>query len=216
MRLPKKRRYDATRRREAADRTRRSILEAARGLFLEQGYPATTMAAIAEEAGVVPDTIYATVGTKPALFRLLIETAISGSAEPVAALDRDYVREIRAESDPLRKLTLYARAVRSIQERLAPLFRVLQSAASMDADLALLWREISQRRAANMRLFAAELQKTGGLRPGLNVQEVADVIWSMNSPEYYLLLVEERGWSPYRFERWLATAWVRLLLIDTP
>jgi AcrR family transcriptional regulator len=212
MPLPKKRRYDATRRREAAAQTRRSILEVARRIFLERGYPGTTMAAIAEKAGVAPDTIYATLGNKPSLFRLLIETAISGSAEPIAALDRAYVRQIRAESDPLRKLTLYARAVRSIQERLAPLFRVLQSAASLDADLASLWREISQRRAANMRVFARELKRTGGLRPDLGVQEVADVIWSMNSPEFYLLLVEERGWSPSRFERWLATAWAHLLL----
>lgn len=208
----KKRPYNAAGRQEAAAETRRSILDAARRTFVERGYPATTMASIARGAGVALDTIYATVGNKPALFRLLVESAVSGTDEPVAALERDYVRAIQGEKSPRKKLAIYARAIAAIHPRLAPLFKVLQSAASLDPDLAALWRDISKRRAKNMGLFAEELKATGGLREGSDTQEVADILWSMNSPELYLLLVEQRGWSPERFERWLADAWARLLL----
>ena len=89
---------------------------------------------------------------------------------------------------------------------------MLQAAAPLDPDLKALWQEISQRRAANMRLLAKELAATGRLRAGLSVPKVADIIWSMNSSEFYVLLVEQRGWSPEEFECWLAEAWVRLLL----
>jgi hypothetical protein len=149
---------------------------------------------------------------EPVLFRLLVETAISGTDAPVPALERDYVRAIRAEPDPTRKLTLSAQAIGRIQQRLAPLVQVLQQAAAGDAELAALWRGIADRRAANMRLLAAELAATGALRPELSVEEVADVLWSMSSPELYLLLADQRGWDPDRYQRWLADAWQRLLL----
>jgi hypothetical protein len=170
------------------------------------------MTAVAEAAGVALDTVYAAVGTKPVLFRLLVETAISGTDEAVPALERDYVRVIRTEPDPARKLALYAQAVGRIQQRLAPLFQVLHQAAAADAELGALWQEISDRRAANMGLLAGELAATGALRPELTVEQAADVLWSMNSPEFYLLLVGQRGWDPDRFQQWLAHAWQRLLL----
>lgn len=212
IRTVKRRAYDSSSRKESARATRQSIFDAARRLFLERGYAGTTMPAIAQAAGVALDTVYATAGKKPTLFRLLIETAISGRDGAVPAEERDYVRALRAEPDAARKLQLYAAALRTIQPRLAPLFQVLQAAAPLDPDLRALWQEISQRRAANMRLLAKELAATGRLRAGLSDSMVADIIWSMNSPEFYLLLVEQRGWSPGEFECWLAEAWVRLLL----
>jgi AcrR family transcriptional regulator len=207
-----KRIYDSSSRQKAALATRQSILGAARQLFLEKGYAATTMSAIAQAAGIALDTVYATVGKKPALFRLLVELAISGSDRPLRAEERDYVRAIRSEADAAQKLRLYASALRSIQPRLAPLVRVLQGAAPFDPELDALRRSISQRRAGNMRLLAKDLAETGQLRRDLTVHKVADIIWSMNSPEYYLLLVEQRGWSPGEFEHWLGDAWIRLLL----
>jgi AcrR family transcriptional regulator len=207
-----KRTYDSSSRREAAQATRQSILDAARRLFLEKGYAATTMPEIARAAGIAVDTVYATVGKKASLFRLLVEVAISGGDRAAPAEERDYVREIRQEADAARKLQLYAAALRRIQPRLAPLFRVLQGAAPLDPELDTLWHDISQRRARNMRLLARDLAATGRLRPDVSVGGAADVIWSMNSPEFYLLLVEQRGWSPDAFERWLGDAWIRLLL----
>lgn len=181
-------------------------------MFLQKGYAATTMPAIAQSAGIAMDTVYAAVGKKPALFRLLVETAISGGDAAIPAEERDYVQAIRAEPDAAKKLQLYASALRSIQARLAPLFRVLQGAAPLDPELNALWQEISQRRPRNMRLFAKDLAATGRLRRDLSVERAADVIWSMNSPEFYLLLVQDRGWSSQEFEQWLSDAWIRLLL----
>ena len=211
-RVRAKRTYDSSARREAARATRQSILDAAQSVFLEKGYSAATMPAIAKAAGIALDTVYATVGKKAALFRLLVETAISGSDKAVPPEERDYVRSIRAEPDPAKKLRIYASALRSIQSRLAPLFRVLQGAAPLDPELDVLWQSISQRRAENMRLLAKDLAATGGLRPGLTIATAADIIWSMNSPEFYLLLVEQRGWPAKEFEEWLGESWIRLLL----
>ena len=207
-----RRRYDASGRLGQARERRERIMAAAGGLFVELGYPATTMAAIAERAGVALDTVYASVGSKPALFRELVEAAISGTGQAVPAEQRDYVVAIRAESDPVEKLRIYAAALRGIHARLAPLLGVAQAAAHSAPEIAELWTGIAERRAASMRLLAADLAATGRLRPGLGIDEAADIIWSANSPEFYLLLVRDRGWDPARFEAFLAEAWCRLLL----
>ena len=170
------------------------------------------MADVADAAGVALDTIYASVGRKPTLFRVLIETAISGTDQPVPAEQREYVNAVRSEPDAGRKLELYANAMRAIHERLAPLLRVLHAAAPVDPELAAMWNEITARRARNMRLFAADLASTNALREGLSIDEAADVIWATNSSELYVLLVQERGWDPDRYAPWLADAWRRLLL----
>lgn len=190
--------------------TRHSILLAARELFLERGYVATTMPAIAEHAGVALDTVYASVGRKPALFRELMEAAISGQDEAVPAEQREYVQQIRAEPKAARKLEIYAAAITAIQARLAPLVALVRDAAAADEQLAGLWREIAERRAINMRLLAADLAATGCLAVGID--EAADVIWATNSPEFFLLMVRDRGWETGRFEAWLATSWQKLLL----
>src|SRR5262245_36718523 len=132
---PARRRYDATRRQAAAAKTRHTIARAARELFLARGYAATTMAAIAEAAGVAHDTVYATFGPKAALFRHLVEIALSGTDEPIPALERDIVRQARAEPDQGRILDLLAHTIRLIHERLAPLVEVLSVAAQTDAEL---------------------------------------------------------------------------------
>ncbi len=207
-----KRRYDARGRQERSEATRRRILSAAHGLFLAKGYRAATVAEVATAAGVSVDTVYELVGRKPLLMRALIEQAISDTEHPVDAEQRDYVRAIRAEADPARKLAMYARSIRRIHERLAPLFLALRDAASTEPEARELWRAISDRRAANMRLFITDIRAAGGLRRGLSVEEAADMVWAMNSSEMYVMLTVERGWSPLRFERWLADSWRRLLL----
>lgn len=207
-----KRPYDGTRRRLKAEATRRAVLEAARELFVQQGYTATTIADIATRAGVASDTVYAAVGRKPVLLRELVETSLSGSDHAVPAEQRDYVQQIRAAPEAYEKLTTYARAVTQIQQRLAPVFLALRDAATTDHDCAALWVEISERRARNMRDLAADLRTTGQLRADLSDDEVADIIWSMNAAEYYVLLVHQRGWEPTRFTQWLTDAWSRTLL----
>jgi AcrR family transcriptional regulator len=211
-----RRRYTSALRAEQAAATRRAVLEAARELFTAQGYTATGITAIAARAGVAVDTLYAAVGRKPALLRRLVETSLSGIDEVVPAEERGYVRRIRNVSSAREKIGIYAAAVAAIGVRLAPIHRALAEAALTDPDCAALRAEIRERRAANMRLFAADLRATGELRPDLTDDEVADIVWSMNAAEYWALLVGERGWSPERFGAWLADAWTRLLLTGAP
>jgi AcrR family transcriptional regulator len=207
---PVKRQYDASRRREAAARTREAILNAALALFGERGYAGTSMSAIAERAGVALDTVYASAGRKPELARLLIETAISGSSQAVPADERDYVRAIRAAPDAETKIALYSAAMRAIAGRLAPVLGIIQQAGSAQPELAALWREIAERRAANMHRFVADLAAVAKLR--VDPAEAADIVWATNAPELYQLLVSQRGWTPERYEHFLADTWQRLLL----
>jgi AcrR family transcriptional regulator len=207
-----KRSYQAPRRAERAAATRRAILAAARDLFVRHGYVTTTVADIAQRAQVSVDTVYAAIGRKPVLLRALVETSISGADHPIPAIERDYVIAIRAAHTARDMLTIYAQAITSIHQRLAPIFLALRDAALNDAACAALWTEIAERRARNMRGFAGDLRTTGELRDDLTDDEVADIIWSMNAVEYWVLLVHERGWRPDRFQQWLTDAWIRLLL----
>jgi AcrR family transcriptional regulator len=207
-----KRSYDTTSRRESSEATRRRIVDASRSLIVEAGYHGATVAAIAERAEVSVATVYELVGRKPEILRELVERAISGVDQPVVAADRDYVLAIREARDATEKLAIYASAVTRIQDRMAPLFLALRDAAATDADSLAVWREIGERRARNMREFATELHTTGQLRTDLSIDEVADVIWTTNSSEVYVLLTIERGWTTDRFEQWLADTWQRSLL----
>jgi AcrR family transcriptional regulator len=208
----KRRTYDATARQAQSAATRQRIVDAARALILERGYRATTIAAIATAAGVNTDSVYALVGRKPMVLRELIEQAVSGTDHAVIAEDRAYVKAIRAETDPAKKLAMYARAVCDTHQRMAPLFLALRDASTTEPEARQVWREIGDRRAANMRKLVRDLRDAGGLRPGLSIEVAADTVWATNSSELYVLLTIERGWSRHRFERWLAESWCRLLL----
>ena len=118
---------------------------------------------------------------------------------------------MQAEPDPVRQLDIYAGAVRAIQARLAPLFLALRDAASTEPEAHDVWRQISERRAANMRRLVANLGHDA-LRPGLDIDAAADVVWATASSELFVLLTEERGWSLDRYQDWLADTWRRLLL----
>jgi AcrR family transcriptional regulator len=204
--------YRSPARAEAAARTRAAIVASARELLVTEGYVGATVERIAHGAGVNIDTVYRSVGRKAEVMRAVVESALSGSPDAVPAQQRDYVLRIREASTAGEKLDTYAGALVAIQQRLAPVFAALRDAAHTDESSRELWRQISERRARNMREFAGELRSTGELRDDLDDEQVADIVWSMNGPEYWILLVEERGWPPERFERWIADAWRRLLL----
>jgi AcrR family transcriptional regulator len=206
------RRYQGENRRRQSAETRRRILDHARVLVLEKGYVGTTVAELARRSDVHVDTVYALIGRKPMILHELVELAISGTDQAVDPLERDYVQQIQAEPDAGRKLDLYAGAMRRIHERLAPLFVALRDAAGADPEARRIWSEISERRARNMRLLAADLLATHQLRPGLDVEEIADIVWVTNSPDVHQLLVKDREWSPDHYQTWLADSWRRLLL----
>lgn len=210
----KRRTYNASRRRQAAAERRLEVLATARRLFIEKGYAATTMAEIAERAGVNVDTVYASIGTKPELFALLVETALSGTAEAIPIEQRTYVATIRAEPDPVRKLEIYTRVVTEIWGRMAPLLHVLQTGAGSDPALAQVWDDFIRRRADNLHLLIDDLQPTGALRTDLDAKDLADSAWVVSSTEVYLLLTRTRGWSVERYRQWLADTFKRLLLAN--
>ncbi len=204
--------YVSTTRAEQAAATRRRVLDAARTLFTTHGYAAVGMAQLAAAAGVAVDTVYASVGRKPEVLRALVESALSGTDDAIPAEQREQVRRVRAARSARDMISLYAAAVTAVGERMAPISSALREAAVSDPECAALHRQISERRAANMRLFAADLRATGELRPDLSDDEVADIVWSMNAAEYRALLVDARGWSSERFGAWLQDAWCRTLL----
>src|SRR6476659_7037249 len=183
------RRYDSTRRREQAAATRRAILEAAQRLFERDGYGATTMAAIAAAASVALKTVYLAFETKSGLLRALWHLRLRGDEADVAVPDRDWYRDVIEEPDPVRKLRLNARNSRIVKERAGALLGVIRSAAPLDADIGALWGRIQEEFYGVQRRVVETLAETGALRPGLDVAAATDVLWTLNHPDVWLLLV---------------------------
>jgi AcrR family transcriptional regulator len=198
----KTRRYDSPRRREQAAATRREILEAAQRLFERQGYAATTMAAIAAEAGVALKTVYVAFDTKSGLLRALWHLLLRGDEDDVPIPERPWYREVVAEPDPERKLRLGAHNARLVKQRAGALMRVIRSAAAADADAEELWSRIEADFYDNQRAIVQALHDAGALRDGLDVARAADILWTLNHPDLWHLLVGARGWTPEAWEQW--------------
>jgi len=207
-----RRAYDSSRRREQALATRRAVLDAARDRFVEGGYVATTIDAIAERAGVSPETVYATFRNKRTLLSALLDVAMAGDDDPVPILERPWVQQLRDEDDPQRRLRILARNGRLILERTAPIYEVLRGAAAADPEIASLWERNKAQRFAGQRALLGILTRRAPLRDGLTAATATDVLFAVGSPETYRLLVIDRGWPADRFERWYADTLARLLL----
>jgi AcrR family transcriptional regulator len=206
------RRYDSTRRREQAAATRLEILEAAQRLFERDGYVATTMAAVAAEAGVALKTVYVAFETKGGLLRALWHLRLRGDEADIPIPERQWYREVIAEPDPERQLRLGAHNARLVKERAGKLMRVMRDAAGTDADSAELWRRIQDDFLVNQRAVVDTIEAKGALAPGLDAARAADILWTLNHPDVWHLLVGERGWTPEEWERWFAdTASAQLL-----
>jgi AcrR family transcriptional regulator len=199
-----KRRYDSPRRREQAVATRREILAAAQGLFEEQGYAATTVAAIADEARVALKTVYVAFETKSGVLRALWNLLLRGDEDNAPVAERDWYLEVLNEPDPERQLRLNARNARAVKERAGKVLGVIRSAAPSDPDIAALWSRIQTDFYENQRAIVKQLAKRKALRAGLDVKGATDILWTLNHPDVWLLLVGERGWTPAQFERWFA------------
>jgi AcrR family transcriptional regulator len=202
----KTRRYESPRRREQAAATRRAILEAAQRLFERDGYAPTTMAAIAAEAGVALKTVYVAFETKSGLLRVLWHLLLRGDEDEVPVGERVWYRAVLAEPDVERRVRLTARNSRLVKARAGGILRVIRTAALVDADIAGLWERIETDFHANQRAIVKTLHADGALRPGLGVERAADILWTLNHPDVWHLLVGERGWSAAAWERWFAEA----------
>jgi AcrR family transcriptional regulator len=207
----KTRRYRSPRREQQAAATRRAVLRAAQALFTTRGYPETTVADVARRAKVSVDTVYASVGRKPQLLLAVHDMVLGSSEEPIAAEDRDYVAAIRAASDARTKLTTYAEALGRLLPQTVPLVEALRVAGQGDTDCRTVWEGLNERRAANMLIFAGDLRATGEVREDLTDDDVAQLVWSTNSPEFYRLSTS-RGRTPEQYAALVADLWIRTLL----
>jgi AcrR family transcriptional regulator len=205
-----RRRYDSSGRRERARQTRGQITDAARELFLADGYAATTIAAIAAAAGVSVETIYKGFGGKPGLVRAIVEQGLAGAGPVPAERRSDQIRD--TEPDPCRILTAWGDFTTEIGPRIAPILTLARDAAASDPEVAVTLEQISAARLERMTANAARLLDAGHLRPGITVEQAADILWTYSSPELYDLLVLRRGWPADRFGRFVAQALISALL----
>jgi AcrR family transcriptional regulator len=213
-----RRQYDSRRRREQAAQTRRDIEVAADKLFRERGYVGTSMPAIAAEAGVVVETIYRAFGSKSALFKAVIESALAGGSKRAETppAERPAIRAVIEETDPRRKLELYAATQPGVHGRSGPLYRVLVAAADSDPELRDVLDAMEARRLHGLGGLAAQLVGSRAMRSGLSVDDARDIIWTLCSTTVHDLLVRQRGWSAETYQHWLAAALQRLLLEEGP
>jgi AcrR family transcriptional regulator len=208
----------AERRRDQA-RTRlarAAVVEAARTLFLERGYGATTIDAISELADVPTATVYRLFSSKLGILKSLLDVSIVGDDEDVPMAERPQVRSLLAEEDPWDRLAGFVRNASHVNGRVAPLYRILVSAAGTDQDAAALLDALTRQRQQGQRVIARSLARSGALRPELRERDAADLIHALMSPELYRLLVVDRGWRTERYERWLAEVLADQLLPPAP
>lgn len=211
----KTRSYNSSRRREQAAATRRDILGAAQRLFERQGYAATTMAAIAAEAGVALKTVYLAFETKSGVLRALWNQLLRGDEGEAPVAERSWYREVVEEPDPQRQLRLNARNSRAAKTRIAGVLKVIREAAPVDSDTGALWERIQTEFHANQRAIVERLAQRKALRRGLDVDRATDILWTLNHPDVWQLLVGERGWTPEQYEQWFGdTACSQLLRSD--
>jgi AcrR family transcriptional regulator len=201
-----KRRYHAPRRAEQTAARRACLVAAAAELFAEQGYAATTMPAIAAKAGVSLRTAHGAYGTKSRLLRAVWDLALKGDLDDQPVAGRAWYQDVLAEPDPRRQLELVARASRIVKERIGPVLKVIRGGAETEPDLAALWELIQSDFRANQKAIVDSLAAKGALRGGLDAERGADILWMLNNPDVWLLLVDRRGWSPAEWEAWFLDA----------
>jgi len=216
-RVKPRRSYHSPRRQQQAAATRQTILAAAQRLFERHGYPATTMEQIAAEAGVALRTVYVAFSTKSGLLRALWDLRLKGDQDQSAVAERPWYREVLQEPDPERQLRRNAGHACVVKQRIAGVLKVLRSAAPVDPDAAALWRLIQSDFHDNQRAIVESLHARQALRPDLDVARATDILWTLNHPDVWLLLVGERGWTPEQWEQWFAdTACAQLLRRPRP
>ncbi len=187
-----------------ARQTRARIVAAAAALFAERGYLGTTIDAVAEVAGVGRKTVFESVGGKVSLLKEAYDVAIVGDDQPVPLSERPVITALATEPDPRKMLAGYAALVCEVNSRIVGLYRALEAAAETDPEARGLYERLLAQRRQAMDAPAAKLATDGTLRPGLTSAECADLLWLHNDPSLYDKLVRRMGWSPERFQLWLA------------
>jgi AcrR family transcriptional regulator len=191
---------------------RAAVVEAARALFTERGYGATTVEAISARSDVPPATVYRLFSSKRGILKALLDVSIAGDDESVPLADRPPVRSLLADPDPRNRVAGFVAVAAQVNSRTAPIYRILVSAAASDPDAGTVLDDLTRQRQQGQGRLARSLARSGALRPGLRERDAGDLVHALMSPEVYGLLVVDRGWPPERYERWLTDTLVDQLL----
>jgi len=199
-----KRQYDGSRRQAATRLTRREVVSAARSLFIQQGYPATTMAEIAEASGTPPATVYRLFGSKRGILKDALDVTLGGDDEPLEFQHRPEVQAAFSAEDPGAMLDAFAHLLREVMNRSGALQHVLATSALVDADAADMLAVTHRQRHTGQSRIVTALARSKALRPGLTQRAAADIVYAVMSPEVFRILTVERGWDEDDYEAWLA------------
>jgi len=206
-----KRPYDNSRRQAQVRATRLRIIEAAKAMFIADGYPATTLDAIADAADTSLPTLYRLFSSKRALLKAVLDVSFGGDDQPVAFGDRPDVQAARGDPDPQALITAFARIGRDFMERSSAILRVLATASTVDPDAAELQDEIRRQRYTGQSRIVAALSARNALDPTLEFSGAADIAYAVLSPEVHHILTVERGWTAEQYQQWLVRSLGTLL-----
>jgi AcrR family transcriptional regulator len=205
-----RRRYRSTLRDRQAERTRSSVLDAAARHLERDGYSGSTLRQIAESAGVSVETVYATFGSKAALFAAVGDRNLQAAIR--RAVPGGDLRALIAGRDLEAQLTTFGQAAPAIMGPNWAIVEAWRTGGKTDAELTRAYRTASEGRRGWMRGFAEAWSGMGRLRTDLDVDTATDVLWAISAPDVYRLLVVETGWSPERYAAWLTAAARALVL----
>jgi len=191
---------------------RAAVVDAARTLFVERGFGATTIEAISDLADVPPATVYRLFSSKRGILKSVLDMSIAGDADAVPLAERPHVRALLADPDPRSQVAGLVAVTSDVNSRTAAIYGVLAGAASSDPDVAALLDDQNRQRATGQGRVVRALARGGALRPGVRERDAVDITYALLSPEMYRLLVGDRGWPPGRYERWLTDTLVERIL----
>jgi len=211
-----KRSYRSSRRKKQAESTRSAVLDAAGKLFRENGWGGTTIAAIANRADVSPETIYSRFGNKKAIVHELVFDAMRGGQPKAPFLEQEQRAGILKATDGLKIINAFSNDIAGLLTRVAPIMAVVRSAAETDPEMADLYVDLHRTRRQNLGKLITALEANGALRPAFDPEIALDTLWSVVSPELWLLRVDQLGATPNTNREWIKLMLQRLLLdMDT-
>ena len=212
QKLPK-REYDSTRRQAQAQQTRRHILEAARKLFMERGYAGATAEAIAAEAGVSAQTIYAIFKNKKRILVSLMNVSpTTGVEDHTPIVERANVQAVSEEHDQRRQLQLFASVVSNNLDQVGVISEIMTDAARIEPDLDRILQKLNKQRLEHMTFAVQQIAANGSFREKIDEDDARDTVWALTSPEVFLLLTRDRSWSKEKYAQWLADTLIKALL----
>ncbi len=208
------RRYRSSLREAQARRTRQRVLDAATAVFLDRGYGASTIRAIAAQAKVSVPTVEALFGTKARLLKAAIDVAIAGDDEPVPVLDRAWAADAREAGSVGEFLSVVAGVVAAAQARSAGLVLAVFEGSAKDRELEQVAGQMVAQRAVTASWIVDGVSRVASLRQGCSNEEAIDTVWMLMDPAVFERLTRRRGWTLEHYESWFARSVARLLTAD--